>query len=83
MLRNMIRPFLSGAIMALCVFGVYLGLNQVFTLNSTLGKLMLVSAPVAVGVVAYVVCVIKFKAITREDCMLLPKGEKIAKLLHL
>ena len=44
---------------------------------------MLVGAPVAVGVVAYVVCVIKFKAITREDCLLLPKGEKIAKLLHL
>jgi len=30
-----------------------------------------------------VVCVVKLKAITKEDCMLLPKGEKIAKLLKL
>jgi len=27
--------------------------------------------------------VVVFKAITREDCQLLPKGDKIAKLLHL
>ena len=38
---------------------------------------------IAVGVAVYVICVIKLKAITREDCLLLPKGEKIAKLLHL
>ena len=83
MIRNMARPFLSGAIMAACVFGAYFGLGRVFTLDSTLGKLALVGAPILVGVVVYVICVIKLKAITREDCLLLPKGEKIAKLLHL
>ena len=83
MLRNMLRPLLSGVIMALCVFAAYFGLGRVFTLGSTLGKLMLVGVPVLAGVVVYVVCVVKFKAITREDCLLLPKGEKIAKLLHL
>ena len=83
MIRNMARPFLSGVIMAVCVFSAYLGLGRVFTLDSTLGKLALVGAPIAVGVVVYVICVIKLKAITREDCLLLPKGEKIAKLLHL
>ena len=41
------------------------------------------SVPVAVGVVFYVVTAVLFKAITREDCLLLPKGEKIAKILHL
>ena len=83
MLRNMARPCLSGLIMAAAVFGVYFGLGRVFGLDSTLGKLMLVGVPVLAGVVVYVVCVIKLKAITREDCLLLPKGEKIAKLLHL
>ena len=83
MLRNMLRPLLSGLIMAAAVFAAYMGLSQIFSLDSTLGKLILVGAPVLVGVVAYVLCVVKFKAITREDCMLLPKGEKIAKLLHL
>ena len=31
----------------------------------------------------YVVLVLALKVITREDCSLLPKGEKIAKLLHI
>ena len=83
MLRNMARPFLSGIIMAAAVFAVHLGLSQVFTLDSTLGKLILVGAPILAGVVVYFGCGIKLKAITREDCLLLPKGEKIAKLLHL
>ena len=37
----------------------------------------------AVGAVVYFVCVVLMKSITREDCLLLPKGEKIAKLLRL
>ena len=83
MLRNMLRPLLSGVIMAAAVFAVYWGLGHVFTLDTSLGKLILVGAPIVVGVVVYAACVIVFKAITREDCMLLPKGEKIAKLLRL
>ena len=83
MLRNMLRPLLSGVIMAAAVFAVYWGLGHIFTLDTSLGKLILVGAPIVVGVVVYAACVIVFKAITREDCMLLPKGDKIAKLLHL
>ncbi len=83
MLRNMLRPFLSAMVMAAAVWGVKVLLGNFFTLESTFGKLMLCGAPIAVGVVVYVICVIVFKAITREDCLLLPKGEKIAKLLRL
>jgi stage V sporulation protein B len=36
-----------------------------------------------VGVVIYALSVVVFKTITREDCLLLPKGEKIAKLMRL
>ena len=39
--------------------------------------------PVMAGVAVYAVAVIVCKTIKKEDCMLLPKGEKIAKLLHL
>ncbi len=83
MLRNMVKPLLSALIMGAAVLGAYLGLGSVFSLDSTIGKLMLCGLPIVVGVVVYVVCVIKLKAITREDCLLLPKGEKIAKLLRL
>ena len=36
-----------------------------------------------VGVVVYALAAVKLKVITREDCLLLPKGAKIAKLLKL
>ena len=38
---------------------------------------------IAVAAVVYLVLVILFKALTYEDCLLLPKGEKIAKLLRI
>ena len=37
----------------------------------------------AVGVVVYCFTAVRLQVITREDCLLLPKGEKIAKLLKL
>ena len=45
--------------------------------------LILCGAPILVGVLVYVVAAVKIKVVTREDCLLLPKGAKIAKLLHL
>lgn len=38
---------------------------------------------IAVAVVVYLLLVILFKALTYEDCLLLPKGEKIAKILRI
>ena len=40
-------------------------------------------AAVVVGVVVYLVLIIALRAITLEDMMLFPKGEKLAKLLHI
>jgi stage V sporulation protein B len=77
-LKNLLRPFLSAAIMGLFTYAAWLGLKQVFD-----SRLILCGAPIAVGVVVYAVLVIKLKAITRADCLLLPKGEKIANLLKL
>ena len=45
--------------------------------------LMGILVSVLVGVAVYMVFVVICKAIRREDCLLLPKGEKISKLLHL
>ena len=47
------------------------------------GRLILCAMPVLVGVVSYFFTAVKFKVITHEDCLLLPKGEKIAKILKL
>ena len=45
--------------------------------------MVLAGVPVAIGFVVYVLAAIALKVVTREDCLLLPKGEKIAKLLKL
>ena len=78
-LRNLIRPFAAAAIMGVCVYGALTALKAV----GIGSRLILCGLPVGVGVVVYVVMVVLLKAITREDCLLLPKGEKIARLLRL
>ena len=77
--KNLIRPFAAAAIMGVVVF---VGLRVLTGLGIT-SRLILCGGPIALGVAVYAVAVIALKAITREDCLLLPKGEKIAKLLHL
>ena len=80
-LRNLLRPALAAVVMGAAVFGVY-RLLIVF-LGDGLSRVFLCGIPVAVGVIAYFVCVVLFKAISREDCLLLPKGDKISKILRL
>lgn len=83
MIRNILKPLLSALAMSAVVYGLYLAVGQVFTLDSSIGKLMLCLVPIGAGAVVYGICVVKLKAITKEDCLLLPKGEKIANFLHL
>jgi stage V sporulation protein B len=77
-LRQSVRALLAALVMGIGVFGAWYGLKMF-----TSSHMVLCAGPILVGVVIYALAVIKLKAITREDCMLLPKGEKIAKLLHL
>jgi len=81
--RNMLRPLIPTVVMGAAAFGVWYGLKQILDATATTGKLLLCAVPVLVGVVVYFVLVIMLKSITREDCLLLPKGEKIADILHL
>ena len=78
-LKNLVRTFLAALIMGIFVFASFTGLK---TIGIT-SRLILCGAPIAVGVLAYAIAAVKIKVVTREDCLLLPKGEKIAKLLKL
>ena len=81
LLRNLLRPLLPAAIMGAAVFGTYRGLT--WLLGADTSRIILCGVPIVVGVAVYLVCVVVFKTIKREDCLLLPKGEKIARLLRL
>ena len=78
-IKNLLRPFLAAAIMGVFVYGALLGLKAL-GIDS---RLILCGLPLVIGVVVYGAAALGLKAITRADCLLLPKGEKIAKLLHL
>ena len=79
-LRNIGKSLLAAAIMGLAVYGTWQGL--IALLGTDMSRVIACGVPIAVGVAVYAVAAVKLKAITREDCLLLPKGEKIAKLLH-
>ena len=79
-LRNLARPFLAAAVMGVFAWGAWFVLKTVVGVTS---NLILCALPVMVGVVVYCIAVVALRCITREDCLLLPKGAKIAKLLHL
>ena len=80
LIRNILRPALPAAVMGVAVWGVSYLMKDMLGITS---RTLLCLGPVGVGAVVYLVCVVLFKAITAEDCALLPKGEKIAKLLKL
>jgi len=81
LLQNLLRPALPSLVMGVVVFFCYRALVSVIGLDGS--RLISAGVPIAVGALVYFVCVVLMKSITREDCLLLPKGEKIAKLLRL
>ena len=78
-LRNLVRPLLAACLMGVAVWLCWWSMSTV----GISSRVLLAGVPVRVGVVVYDIAAIVFKVITREDCLLLPKGEKIAKLLKL
>ena len=81
LLKNLLRPGIPALVMGVVVFFCYRALVAVLGIDGS--RIILCGAPIAVGAVVYLVCVVLMKSITRQDALLLPKGEKIAKLLRL
>lgn len=80
LVKNLLRPFIPAATMGAVVYGVVWALQNVLHITS---RVILCGAPIAVGGLVYLIMVVLTKTITKEDCALLPKGEKIAKILRL
>jgi stage V sporulation protein B len=78
---NLLRPAVPALLMGVVVWLCWSVLVRLFGPDAS--RIILCGIPVAVGVVVYVIGVVRFKSITRADCELLPKGDKIAKLLRL
>ena len=83
--RAFLPPVVSTLVMAACawaVFGIASRLLHVMEHGRLLLAAVLVVS-IGIAVVIYVVMVVVTKSVTLEDMKLIPKGEKIAKLLHI
>ncbi len=81
--RMLLRPVISCLVMGASAWAVNGIAARVLGADSWFGTAAAMLAAVAVAVVVYLVMIIASRAITLEDMKLIPKGEKIAKLLHI
>lgn len=81
--RVMGRPILATVIMAAVAYGAYTLCSMFLAPVGRLSIAIDLCVAIALAVVAYAFFAIKLRAITAEDMALIPKGEKIAKLLHM
>ena len=79
--RNLLRPLLPALLMGAAALACWQLILRV--MGPDCSNVIQVGGPMAVAAVVYVVSAAWLKSITKEDCLLLPKGDKIAKLLHL
>ena len=76
-LSTMVKPLLAAAAMGLAAFMSY------DVLSTYLPQKLSCLMAICVAGVVYVIFVLVLRVITAEDCALLPKGDKIAKLLRI
>ena len=88
--RFLLRPLASTAVMGLGAWGVYGLLARALTRmgphGPVLGRMPMMLAlagAILAAVIVYLVMVVLTRAVTAEDLKLMPKGEKLASLLHI
>ena len=83
------RAGASAAVMGISAWGTWTLLHRAMegsramVAGRALNVLIPFAAAVAVGIIVYAVMIVVIRAITLEDMKLIPKGEKIAKILHM
>ena len=80
--RVMGKPLLCSALMAVAALGSYAALTALLG-QSWLALLASMGIAIGIAVIVYAVAVIRLRALTMEDLKLIPKGEKIGRLLHM
>lgn len=77
------RPLLSTIIMAVVALGAYTVCTAIAAPTDRLMLTLDLCIAIVAAVAVYAVFAIKLRAITAEDMSLIPKGDKIARLLHM
>ena len=83
--KVLLRPAVSSAVMGLSAWAVY-GLAVRFIGGADMGRLVMavcMCVAIFVAVFVYLVMVVATRAVTYEDMRLIPRGDKIARLLRI
>ena len=80
--RAFLRPLLAAGVMGVFVWLIYPPMAALLGSGRLMG-LLAVLLTVALAAVIYLLMLIAVKALPREDILMLPKGEKIAKILRI
>lgn len=85
LLRIVPKPLFSSLVMGAAAWLAYEGVYRLLgAVNmSRLEIALAMLAAIAVGVIVYIAAAVKTRAVTAEDMSLIPKGDKIAAVLHL
>lgn len=83
LLRIFSGPVLSSALMGAAAWAVYGLCARVIGRGGWMETAVSMVAAMAVAVAVYLVSVIAFKTVTKEDMKLIPGGEKVAAFLHM
>lgn len=78
-LRAFLKPFVPSALMAAAAWATYGLLTNFLHFGNSLATI----GGIGVGVVVYLALVLALRVLSREDLALMPKGDKIAKILHI
>lgn len=78
-----LKPAVPSIIMGIIAIAVYYGGMAVLGSDSRMMMALVMCVAIGIAVIVYAVSVIKLRVITSEDMKLIPKGEKVAKLLHM
>lgn len=74
-----VKPVIAAVFMGVAAWATYGLLTHFLHFSNSIATL----GAIAIGVVVYLALVLAFKVISKEDLELMPKGDKIAKLLHI
>ena len=77
------KPLLASLLMALAAKGTYRLAAAFITTERTIGRMLCVGVSVGAAIVLYAALVVALRIVTKDDLALLPKGQKLAKLLHI
>ena len=80
--RIFVKPLIASAVMALAAWASHGLLARVFGTTGMGGAVATLGA-IALAVVVYAALILLLKAISKDDLAMMPKGEKIAKVLRL